>query len=266
MSIRNYSPRRQRRGVSPFANGVQVGTMVAALLLQIAYPLLSGEALRVVTIATVYFGASAMFVHARLAYGWKYLRRYLLITLPFAFVIELIGVKTGWPFGSYAYDASLGPELIGIPVVVPFAWAMMAHPLLIVARRTSKTFTFLFGGFALAAWDLFLDPQMVGAGRWKWEVTGSHIPFQPEIPLSNAFGWLLAGISLMAILNISLPKEQRKYGSSLIAIDIFLAWSWFGGVISNLFFFNRPGVALFGGLFYTLALAPYLFTRWLGRP
>jgi len=266
MSIRNYAPRRQRRGVSAFANGLQVGTMVAALMLQIAYPLLSGEALRVVTIATVYFGAAAMFVHARLAFGWKYIRRYSLITLPFAFFIEFIGLNTGWPFGTYSYDPSLGPQIIGIPIVVPFAWAMMAHPLLIVARRMSKKWTFLYGGFALMAWDLFLDPQMVGAGRWKWEVTGSHVPFQPEIPLSNMFGWLLAGIALMAILNMSLPKEQRKYGSSLIAVDIFLAWSWFGGIISNLFFFDRPGVALFSGLFYTVALAPYVFARWLGRP
>ena len=199
MSIRNYAPRRQRRGVSPFANGLQVGTMVAALFLQMSYPLLSGEALRVVTIATVYFGTAAMCVHARLAYGWKYTRRYLLITLPFAFFIELIGENTSWPFGTYSYDASLGPQLLGIPIVVPFAWAMMAHPLLIVARRMTKRWTFLYGGFALMAWDLFLDPQMVGDGRWKWEVTGSHVPFQPDIPLSNMFGWLLAGIALMAI-------------------------------------------------------------------
>jgi putative membrane protein len=266
MSIRNYAPRRQRRGVSPFANGLQVGTMVAALFLQMSYPLLSGEALRVVTIATVYFGAAAMFVHARLSYGWKYIWRYVLITLPFAFLIELIGENTGWPFGTYSYDASLGPQFLGIPIVVPFAWAMMAHPLLIVSRRMSKTWTFLYGGFALMAWDLFLDPQMVGAGRWKWEVNSSHVPFQPNIPLSNMFGWLLAGIALMAILNFFLPKEHRKYGSSLIAVDIFLAWSWFGGIISNLFFFDRPGVALFGGIFYTLALAPYVFARWLGRP
>lgn len=266
MSIRNYSPRNRRRGVTPFANGIQVGTMFAALLLQILYPLLSGQALRVVTIATVYFGAAAMFVHARLSYGWIYLRRYLAIALPFAYFIELIGANTGWPFGSYEYDASLGPQIFGIPLVVPFAWAMMAHPLLIVARRMTKSWTFLYGGFALMAWDLFLDPQMVSAGRWKWEVTGSHVPFQPEIPLSNMFGWLLAGIALMAILNFALPKERRKYGSSLFASDLFLAWSWFGGIVSNLFFFSRPGVALFGGLIYTIALAPYLFARWLGRP
>jgi putative membrane protein len=265
MSIRNYAPRNRRRGVSPLANGIQIGTMLIALLLQILYPLLSDEPLRIVTIATVYFGAAAMFVHARLSYGLIYLRNYLLISLTFAFLVELIGSKSGWPFGTYVYDDSLGPQLFSIPIVVPFAWAMMAHPLLIVARRMSKTLPFIYGGFALMAWDLFLDPQMVRAGRWSWEVTGSHVPFQPEIPLSNMFGWLLSGITLMAILNKALPKERRKYGSSLIATDIFLLWSWFGGIVSNLFFFSRPGIAFFGGLFYTAALAPYLFARWLGR-
>ena len=266
MSIRNYTPRRQRRGVSAFANGIQVGTMVAALFLQITYPLLSGEALRIVTIATVYFGAAAMFVHARLAYGWKYTGRYLLITLPFAFLIELIGENTGWPFGTYSYDPSLGPQLIGIPLVVPFAWAMMAHPLLIVARRMSKTWTFLYGGFALMAWDLFLDPQMVGAGRWKWEVTGSHVPFQPEIPLSNAVGWLLSGMTLIAILHQVLPRDRRKSSASFGAVDVWLTWTFFGGVVSNLFFFDRPGIAFIFGLTFGAILAPYIFSRWLGRP
>ena len=70
----------------------------------------------------------------------------------------------------------------------------------------------------------------------------------------------------MLYADFTLPKEQRKYGSSLLASDVFLVWSWFGVIISNLFFFGRPGVALFGGFFYTLALAPYVFARWLGRP
>ena len=207
-----------------------------------------------------------MILHGHLSYGFKYSSRYLPAVFIFGLGIETLGVHTGWPFGTYEYDSSLGVALFGVPLVVPFAWLMMVHPALTAARRVSTHWVFLYGGALLMAWDLFLDPQMVGAGRWKWEVTGSHVPFQPEIPLSNMFGWLLAGITLMAILNFSLPKEQRKYGSSLLAADVFLTWSWFGGIVSNLFFFDRPGAALFGGFFYTLALGPYFFARWLGRP
>jgi len=237
-----------------------------AILLQVSYPLLSGEALRVVTISTVYWGAGAMALHALLAFGARYAFTYLGIALSFGFLIELMGLKTGWPFGTYKYDPSLGPQLFDVPLVVPFAWAMIAHPILCAARRVAGNWVFLYGGFGLMAYDLFLDPQMVTAGRWTWEVTGSHVPFTPEVPLSNAFGWLLSGMALIAILHLVLPRDRRKTGVGFAAIDIFLIWTWFAGVISNLFFFDRPGIAFIFGLTFGAVLAPFIFSRWLGRP
>ena len=267
MSIRHYSPRRnRRRGISSRSQFALNLTLGIAILLQISYPLLSGEALRVVTISTVYWGAGAMALHALLAFGARYAFTYLGIALSFGFLIELMGLKTGWPFGTYEYDPSLGPQLFDVPLVVPFAWAMIAHPILCAARRVAGNWVFLYGGFGLMAYDLFLDPQMVTAGRWTWEVTGSHVPFTPEVPLSNAFGWLLSGMALIAILHLALPRDRRKVSASFITIDIFLIWTWFAGVVSNLFFFDRPGIAFIFGATFGAVLAPYIFSRWLGRP
>jgi uncharacterized membrane protein len=267
MSIRHYNPRRRgRRGISDRLRLFLYLTLGVALLLQISYPLLEGEALRVVTISTVYWGAAAMALHALLAFGGRYALTYLAISLTFGFFIELIGVETGWPFGVYEYDPSLGPQLISVPLVVPFAWAMISHPILCVARRVTKNWVFLYGGFGMMAYDLFLDPQMVNGGRWTWQVTGAHVPFSPEIPLSNTFGWLLSGMALTAMLHLALPRERRKQSASFTAVDIFLIWTWFGGIISNLFFFDRPGVAFLFGTAFGVFLAPYLFSRWLGRP
>jgi putative membrane protein len=267
MSIRHYSPRRnRRRGISSRAQFALNLTLGIAILLQVSYPLLDAEALRVVTISTVYWGAGAMALHALLAFGARYAFTYLGIALSFGFFIELIGLKTGWPFGTYQYDDSLGPQLFDVPLVVPFAWAMIAHPILCAARRVAGNWVFLYGGFGLMAYDLFLDPQMVTAGRWTWEVTGSHVPFTPEVPLSNAFGWLLSGMALIAILHLALPRDRRKAGASFAAIDIFLIWTWFAGVISNLFFFDRPGIAFIFGLTFGAVLTPFIFSRWLGRP
>jgi uncharacterized membrane protein len=267
MSMRHYSPRRgRRRGISEKTKGLLYVVLAVAILLQISYPLLNGEALRLVTIATVYWGAAAMSLHALLTFGTRYALTYLATTLVFAFFIEALGVKTGWPFGIYEYDGSLGFQLLDVPIVVPFAWAMMAHPLLCAARRIAGFWVFLYGGIGLMAWDLFLDPQMVSAGRWSWVVDGAHLPFTPDIPLSNAFGWLLSGMALMALLHILLPRDRRKESASFFAVDVFLMWSWFAGVVSNLFFFDRPGLALFAGAVYGAVLAPYFFSRWLGRP
>ena len=267
MSIRHYNPRRRRRGgISPKARNFLGALVALIILLQISYPLIEGDALRIVTIATVFVAAIAMVVHGHLSYGFKYSSRYLPIAYAFGLGIEVLGVHTGWPFGVYEYDASLGVQLFGVPLIVPCAWVMMVHPCLCAARRIAGNWVFLYGGALLAAWDLFLDALMVGAGRWTWEVTGSHVPFTPEVPLSNAFGWLLSGMALIAVLHISLPRDRRKESASLASVDVFLIWTWFAGVISNIFFFDRPGVAFLFGSAFGLFLLPYVFSRWLGRP
>lgn len=267
MSIRHYSPRRnRRRSISPKMNALLASVLATAILLQITYPLIDGEALRLVTIAIVYWGAGAMLLHALLAYGLRYVFLYASFTFIYALTIEQVGVLTSWPFGEYSYSNDLGPFIFSVPFVVPFIWIMMAHPILVASRRVAGHWVFLYGGVALAAWDLFLEPLMVSSKRWTWKVTGAHVPFQPEIPLSNAFGWLLTGMGLIAILHLILPRDRRKVGASYLAIDVYLIWILFSGIVGNLFFYHRLGIALFAGAIFGAVLTPYFFTRWLGRP
>ena len=266
MSIRHYNPRRRRRGgISPKARNFLGALVALIILLQISYPLIEGEALRIVTIATVFVAAVAMVVHGHLSYGFKYSSRYLPIAYAFGLGIEVLGVHTGWPFGVYEYDPSLGVQLFGVPLIVPCAWVMMVHPCLCAARRIAGNWVFLYGGALLAAWDLFLDALMVGAGRWTWEVPGAHVPFTPDVPLSNAFGWLLSGLVITGILHLILPRERRKESASLVAVDALLIWTWFSGFIGNLFFFDRPGLAVFAGFVMGVILTPYFFSSWLGN-
>lgn len=267
MSIRHYTPRRRSRGgASPLLIKAMAAALAITILMQVTYPLVDGSFLAFITIASVYTGAAAMFLHGVVAFGARYGWTMLGIAVSFGFFIEQLGVTTSWPFGEYEYSTTLGPKLFSVPLVVPFAWVMIAHPCLVAARRIAKSWVFLYGALLMTAWDLFLDPLMVTAGRWTWVVTGAHVPFQPEIPLSNTFGWLLSGVILMTLLHFLTPRERRKVGGSLIAADVLLFWTWFSGVVGNLFFFNRPGVALFAGAIFGLLLIPYFFNRWVGRP
>lgn len=267
MSLRHYTPHRnRRRGISSRAQQILSSVLAVAILLQIIYPLVHGETLRLITLSSIYFGAAAMLLHAFYSFGWRYAFKYFAITFFFSLIVEQIGVRTGWPFGTYSYDPSLAYQIFGVPLVVPFAWLMMAHPILVAARRVSQHWVFIYGGVALMAWDLFLDPLMVTAHRWTWTFTGAHIPFQPEIPISNAAGWLFVGMGLIALLHIALPRERRKQGAEYTAVDLFLGWTLFAGIVGNLFFFHRPGIALFSGAIFSIVLAPYAFSRWFGRP
>lgn len=266
MSIRDFTPRANRRRIQSQRSKVFLALVLAtAILLQIPYPLLDGRALEILTLLTVYSGAAAMLIHASMSFGNKFAFTYLGITALFALVIESIGVNTGWPFGIYEYSKTLGLFIFDVPLVVLFAWTMMAYPALVAARRVAGGWVFLYGGAILMGWDLFLDPQMVTAGRWTWEVTGVAFPYAPEIPLSNPFGWLLSGLTLVAILHFILPTERRKEAPSTLVVDIYLAWSLIGGFVAQFFFFGRQGLALVALLIYGAILSPYFFTRWLNR-
>ena len=267
MSIRNYRPRASnRRGASWRATIVVVALLLTTIGLEIAYPLTHGSTLSDLTIATVYCAAAAMLLHSYLSYGKLFALIFGAFTLLYGYGIEELGIRSGWPFGTYHYDPSLGFAIAGVPLVVPFAWLMMSYPVVIAARKVAQGWIFLYGGLALMAWDIFLDPQMVAAGRWHWKLVGPHSPFAPQIPLSNTAGWLFAGMGLIALLNLVLPRERRKYGANSTIPDLVLLWTLCAGVIGNLFFFHRVGLAIFGGLLFAMILAPYFFALRFGRP
>jgi putative membrane protein len=69
----------------------------------------------------------------------------------------------------------------------------------------------------------------------------------------------------MALLQLLLPQERRKHGANTNAGDALLIWTWFSGVVGNLFFFDRPGVAFIGGIAFAIFLIPYLLKRWINR-
>ncbi len=267
MSIRQFRPReRSRRGMTSKQSWILYSVIGLSIFLQILYPLAHGGLLRFTTIAFIYTGAFAMLIHALFSYGPKYFTIYLFTTFLFSLGIEQVGSRSGWPFGTYHYSTSLGLQIYGVPLVVPFAWLMMAHPILIISRKITHHWIFLIGGFGLAVWDLFVDPLMVSSGRWSWKLVGPSVPLEPSIPLSNSAGWLLSGMALIAILHKILPKERRKVGASTGAVDFFLVWTIFSGVVGNIFFFHSPGVALVGGIPFGILMFVYFFNSRLGRP
>ena len=123
-------------------------------------------------------------------------------------LVERIGTATGVPFGGDHYTAALRPQVGGVPAIVPLAWFAMAVPAREAAHaalgaRSNRLTRVLLGAVALTAWDLFLDPQMVGEGYWRWARRGRY----RGIPVSNFAGWLLTSLGVMASLEVFLPVD-----------------------------------------------------------
>jgi len=230
--------------------------VVAGVLTQIAYPLASGVELRAITVLSVLLLAAASIVHAGATWGWRGVLIVPALAGGLGLVAETIGVHTGFPFGAYAYADTLGPRLAGVPLVVPLAWTMLGYPSLLLGRRLGGTrpLTALTGGVSLTGWDLFLDPQMVAQGHWSWTHPTPALPGVPGIPLTNYAGWLLVSVLMIAVLDHCLPREGHQ-NASMTAV---LAWTWCGSTVGNLVFFDRPWVALYGGLVMGAVVGPYL--------
>lgn len=195
------------------------------------------------------------------AWGWgKTLRSFAIVGV-LSFFAEYIGSTTGILFGKYHYTNVLQPQLAGVPLLIPLAWMMMLPPswaitsAILHRTRTglpNYQFTFYFSlisALAFTAWDLFLDPQMVGWNFWVWEIPGQYF----GIPLVNYLGWILVSGLLTFAVN---PKEIP-----VAPLMIIYVLTWFLQTIGQGVFWGQPGPAAFGfvgmGIFIYLAWKNY---------
>jgi carotene biosynthesis associated membrane protein len=224
-------------------------------------------------LAVVLF-AGASVAHAGAARGPGAAAALVLVAGGGGLVAEAVGVATGWPFGEYAYTDSLGAQVLGVPLLVPAAWVMMAYPALLVARRLAgahgRIAVALVAAVALASWDVFLDPQMVEAGHWVWRHPTPSLPGVAGIPLTNFAGWLLVALVLGAVLDRVLPDPSRgdvpgRAPLRSVSVDDRLPvalylWTYASSVMAAAVFFGRPSVALVGGVLMGLVAVPLMVT------
>ncbi len=254
---------------------------------QVSYPLLTGRALAVTTVAVVLLFATASLASAAATHGPRAAVALLAVGGGTGLVAEAVGVATGWPFGRYAYAGTLGPQVFGVPVIIPLAWTMMAWPTLLAGRaltralvpapapgpasRLARWLPVPLAAWALTSWDLFLDPQMVAAGHWAWADPVPALPGVPGVPLTNYAGWLLVALVLQTALHTSVPEPGPACddGPARAGADAdgwgppaaLLAWTWLGSTTANLLWFERPAVGLWGAAAMGVVVGPYLLVQ-----
>jgi putative membrane protein len=232
-----------------------VGAFVlAAVGIQIAYVLSPGTARERLTVGTVLVVAAASLTHAVLTRGRRGFLCFAVAALV-GFAADVVGVHAGVPFGDYRYSAMLGVRLAGVPLLAALAWAMLAWPAALVARRLATTtrVRVLVGAWALASWDLFLDPQLVAAGAWRWADPNPHLPGEPAVALTNYAGWLLVA----ALISLGV---QRILAGTPAADDRWMlalyVWTYLSSVIGLAAFLHLPAAAFWGAVGMGLVVVP----------
>lgn len=229
---------------------------VALVGVQIAYPLVAGDTRATLVVITVVLGYLFSVGHALTTRGPRCAAVLVAVTTLGGLVVEAVGVATGFPFGRYGYGDALGSTVLGVPLLVPLAWTWMAWPAWLAAgqlvRRTAARVG--LAGLGLAAWDLFLDPQMVAEGYWRWSAPEATLPGVDTVPASNYLGWLAVAVVMMALLAAGTPTGVDRHGDAPM-LALYL-WIYASSVLAHAVFLGLPASAVWGGIGMGLVAVP----------
>jgi uncharacterized membrane protein len=131
-------------------------------------------------------------LHAARQWTSAVARRWGLIVLVCAFLIETCGAMTGFPFGGYHYTGRFGPMLWVVPLTIPLAWHVVVTNALFLVRavapHVSRMGEAASVGLLCTGYDFTLEPFATTVKHyWVW--TGGTVP-----PLNYAAWFVLSGL------------------------------------------------------------------------
>lgn len=241
---------------------------------QLAFAATEGGTIPLTVMSVLMFSAAAVLSAAAVG-GWRLAVAIFVIGAGLGLAAEAIGVATGFPFGEYAYTGQLGPAIFGVSALVLLAWLTLAYPSVVVARRLTAHFfpsangadgptraaravRIVVAAWALTAWDVFLDPQMVAAGNWGWANPEPSLPGVPGIPITNYLGWFGLSLLMCGLMDWAIDVARKRWDGRAVGVPgrsgpdsvpyaVYL-WTYFTCVLGNATFFERPSVAVAGGI------------------
>ncbi len=126
----------------------------------------------------------------------------LLLVLLLIFVAEASGVNLGFPFGDYAYTHLLGPKVLDVPLVVPFAWLAILIPSWVAAERFLRYKHIVVASILATAADTVLEFAADSLDLWHWR---DGMPTE-----LNYITWFLVSYLAFAILQ-AYAKEKSGH-------------------------------------------------------
>lgn len=144
--------------------------------------------------------AAVIFLDAARRVGWALTGAMFLWVATISGAVELLGAKTGFPFGAYAYTDRFGPVVGVLPWAIPLAWWVVLYPLLLLtmtlAREKLLTRWLIAPAAALGAVavDVTLEPvATLVRGYWVWEGPGAYY----GVPTQNFVAWFVTSLIIL---------------------------------------------------------------------
>lgn len=150
-------------------------------------------------------------------YSWSLLFAFLFCYLV-GFTAEYLGVNFGLIFGDYVYPDTLGPQAVGVPVIIGINWFLITFCVasLIFPFKIHVLIKILLATFLTVFIDVLIEPVAMELHFWNWE--------NNEVPFQNYLGWTLISFLIYSFYAlIKVPLENRVSTVLLIWQVVFFS-------------------------------------------
>jgi len=145
--------------------------------------------------------------------------------------VELLGTRTGYPFGAYAYTDHFGPRLGALPLAIPLAWYVLVGNAVVVWRGLFPGWRRLIEAAGVATLVTGLDGLMEPfatriKGYWTWA--------DGAVPPQNYLAWW--AVAFLLVLAFAAPPglaPRRDVRPAVILGTmalLFVAARWAAGI------------------------------------
>ncbi|GAC1430367.1 MAG: carotenoid biosynthesis protein [Ktedonobacteraceae bacterium] len=171
--------------------------------------------------ALLFLEGVLLIVVASLQYGWLRGVYAGLLVVTLSYLVEVLGVGTGFPFGIYRYTDVLFPRLPGgVPMAVMFAWVLIvfgAYGWVRAEKRRIGVFGALLGATLATLLDLEIEPVAAHLEHyWKWLAPG-RINYY-GVPLANFAAWFVVACVLLLLVDRVLFRAYRLSSTKLVVL------------------------------------------------
>jgi len=140
-----------------------------------------------------------------------------------SFFAEVVGVKTGFIFGSYRYHGGLGIKILDTPLMIGMNWLMLVYCSKIITEKlfTDSTTSLFFAPILMVLYDLVMEQAAPVLGMWSWN--GGKIPVQ------NFVAWYL----LAFLFHLLLQKTKTVFSNKMAGPVFVIQFLFFVVLVLN---------------------------------
>jgi uncharacterized membrane protein len=173
----------------------------------------------------LFLEGTLLILAAMLLYGFAPALLISLLVIVLSYLVEAVGVNTGFPFGRYHYTDILFLHLPGgVPLAVMFAWILIVFGSYAWARSETRDLTMriaLLGAFLATLLDMAIEPVAAHVVHyWEWSPPGLIGYY--GVPFANFVAWFLVTFILLLLAGRYLRKRVASDRSRTTQLAAFM--------------------------------------------